>query len=71
MIFVVVNVSFHDHIETIRELLLNTNLSFHGIRKKNNKIRLTLKNGASKIIFIYKELIYIQKESPLPISMFS
>lgn len=71
MIFVNVNVSLNSHMETIRELLLNTNLSFHGIRKSNNKIRLTLKNGTSKIVFIYKELIHVLEDSPPPISMYS
>jgi hypothetical protein len=71
MIFVIVNISFHDHMETIRELLMHTNLYYYGVRKKNNKIRLTLKNGASKIVFVYKELIRIQKESSPPTSMYT
>ena len=71
MIFVNVNISFHDHMETIRELITHTNLYFYGVRKTNNKIRLTLKNGVCKIVFIYKELIHIRKDSPPPISMFS
>jgi len=71
MIFVVVNVSFHDHMETIRELIMHSNLYFHGIRKKNGVIKLTLKNGITKIVFIYKELVHIGKDSQPPISMFS
>jgi len=71
MVFVNVNISLHDHMETIRELLMHTNLSFYGIRKSNNKLRLTLKNDASKIVFVYKELIRIQKESSPPTSMYT
>ena len=71
MIVVIVKSSFHDHMDTIRELIMHTNLYYHGVRKKNNKIRLTLKNGASKIVFVYNSLIRIREESPPPISMYS
>jgi len=71
MIVVTVNISLHNHMEIIKEMLLTTNLYFHGVRKKNGKIILTLKNGVSKIVFVYKELIRIPKESLPPISMYS